>query len=70
MKGLMNVFIALMILFCSMMLILLLGHIISYVFGYGWKLAWDNKGACAVIGIILGIISIIAYWYHDEDSGN
>jgi len=70
MKGVIIFFISIMLFLFTLLITLLLGHVISYAFGMGWALSGDNKGACAVIGCILGVIACICYWSSMDDDGN
>ncbi len=67
MKGVLAILISMLLFGVGLLVTLLFGHVISLVFGYGWALSGDNKGACAVIGSFIGVFLIIAYWCTDYD---
>ena len=67
MKGLIIAVCSILIFVSILLLTLLMGHVISYVFGLGWALSIDAKNACAVTGSILGAITCFAYWVELSD---
>lgn len=71
MQSVINVLKVVFMLFCSMILVVFLAHLLSFFFGYGWKLSIQQKNLSMFFGVTLGVIISVAYfidqnWKEDD----